>query len=91
MKEYVERNHRGHRATINPPCPPKEFLLKDITEKIIAAAIEVHSTLGPGLLESVYEEALAYEFELRGINFERQKEIVLEYKGKTIGSHRIDF
>ncbi|MEA3431994.1 MAG: GxxExxY protein [candidate division WOR-3 bacterium] len=65
--------------------------MKDKTEKIIACAIEVHSTLGPGLLESVYEEALAYEFELRGINFERQKEIMLEYKGKSIGPHRIDF
>ena len=72
-------------------CSPKEFSLKDITEKIIACAIEVHSTLGPGLLESVYEEALAYEFELRGIKFERQKEIMLEYKGKSIGPHRIDF
>ncbi|MCD5417220.1 GxxExxY protein [Candidatus Bipolaricaulota bacterium] len=70
---------------------PKEFPLKDITEKIIAGAIEVHSTLGPGLLESVYEEALAYEFELRGIKFERQKKIILEYKGKSIGPHRIDF
>ena len=90
MKKY-ERNHRGHREKISSLCSPKEFSLKDITEKIIAGAIEVHSTLGPGLLESVYEEALAYEFELRGIKFERQKEIVLEYKGKSIGPHRIDF
>ena len=37
---------------------PKEFPLKDVTERIIACALEVHSTLGPGLLESVYEEAL---------------------------------
>jgi len=38
-------------------CPQKEFTLKDITEQIISCAIEVHSTLGPGLLENVYEEA----------------------------------
>jgi len=69
----------------------EEFPLKDITEKIIGCAIEVHSTLGPGLLESVYEEALAHEFKLRGIVFERQKEIELEYKGKRIGKHRIDY
>jgi GxxExxY protein len=69
----------------------KEFPLKDITEKIIACAIEVHSTLGPGLLESVYEEALAHEFTLRGINYEKQKEINLKFKGKEIGRHRIDF
>jgi GxxExxY protein len=70
---------------------PKEFPLKDVTEKIIVCAIEVHSTLGPGLLESVYEEALAHEFTLRGINYEKQKDINLKFKGKEIGKHRIDF
>ena len=53
--------------------------------------MEVHSTLGPGLLESVYEEALAHEFSLRGIEYVRQKEISLRYKGKDIGKHRIDY
>lgn len=90
MKEYG-RNHRGHRGKLNSLCSPKEFPLKDITEKIISCAIEVHSILGPGLLESVYEESLAYEFKLRGIKFERQKEINLKYKGKEVGGHRIDF
>ncbi|NQS89954.1 GxxExxY protein, partial [Patescibacteria group bacterium] len=69
----------------------KEFPLKDITERIISCAIEVHSTLGPGLLENIYEEALAYEFELRCIPYERQKEIGLKYKGRNIGRHRIDY
>lgn len=87
----MKENHRGHRGKSSSLCTPKEFPLKDITEKIIACAIEVHSALGPGLLESVYEEALAYEFELRAIPFERQKEIMLQYKGKNIGPHRIDF
>ena len=70
---------------------PKEFPLKEITEQIISCAMEVHSTLGPGLLESVYEEALAHEFTLRGINYEKQKEINLKFKGKEIGRHRVDF
>jgi GxxExxY protein len=70
---------------------PKEFPLKEITERIISCAMEVHSTLGPGLLESVYEEALAHEFTLRGIQYEKQKEINLKFKGKEIGKHRIDF
>ena len=69
----------------------KDFPLKDITEKIISSAIEVHSTLGPGLLENIYEEALAYEFELRSIRYEKQKEIGLKYKDRDIGKHRIDF
>ena len=71
--------------------PQKEFPLKDITERIISCAIEVHKTLGPGLLENVYEEALACEFELRSIQYERQKEIGLTYKGRAIGKHRIDY
>lgn len=69
----------------------KEFPMKEVTERIIACALEVHSTLGPGLLESVYEEALAHEFTLRGVNYEKQKEINLKFKGKEIGKHRIDF
>jgi len=68
---------------------PKEFPLKDLTGKIISCAIAVHSILGPGLLESVYEEALSCEFELRGILFERQKEIFLLYKGRLIFSSTI--
>jgi GxxExxY protein len=75
----------------NSLCSSKEFPLKDVTEKIISCAIEVHSILGPGLLESIYEEALAHEFKLRKIIFERQKEIELDYKGKRIGNHRIDY
>jgi GxxExxY protein len=72
-------------------CSQKEFPLKDITGQIISCAIEVHSTLGPGLLEGVYEEALEEEFGLRGILYERQKDIGLKYKGKVIGKHRIDY
>jgi len=64
---------------------------KDISEKIISCAIEVHNKLGPGLLESLYEEALAHEFSLRGIKYERQKELRLKYKAKEIGIHRVDF
>ena len=71
-------------------CSPGEYPLKDVTERIISCAIEVHSTLGPGLLESLYQEALVEEFALRGIPFERQKEVALTYKGKDIGKHRID-
>ncbi len=61
-----------------------------ITEKIISSAIEVHKILGPGLLESIYEEALCYEFQLKGIEFERQKELDVFYKGKVIKGQRVD-
>ena len=61
-----------------------------LTEKIIAAAIEVHKTLGPGLLESIYEEALCHEFELRDIEYKRQVAVDVEYKGKLITGQRMD-
>jgi GxxExxY protein len=63
----------------------------EITESIIAAAIAVHRELGPGFLESVYGQALAVEFAIRGIAFVRQKAIPLFYRDHQIGEHRLDF
>jgi len=63
-----------------------------ITSAIIGAAIEVHRTLGPGLLESAYEECLAREFVLRSIPFERQKPVPIVYKDvKLECGYRLDF
>ena len=62
-----------------------------MTESIIAAAIVVHRELGPGFLETVYEQALAVEFAIRGIGFVRQKPIPLFYRDHQIGEHRLDF
>ncbi len=61
-----------------------------LTQKTIGAAIEVHRTLGPGLLESIYEEALCHEFDLRRIRYQRQLEIDVVYKEKVIKGQRID-
>jgi GxxExxY protein len=61
-----------------------------LTEKIIAAAIEVHKTLGVGLLESIYEEALCIEFAFMGIAFERQVIVDVMYKGHRIQGQRLD-
>jgi GxxExxY protein len=62
-----------------------------ITEEIIACAIRVHRALGPGFLESIYEEALAVEFALSGIQFVRQHPTPLFYRDHQIGEHRLDF
>ena len=61
-----------------------------VTEKIIGAAIEVHRILGPGLLESIYEEALCHEFHLRDIQYERQVDVVVNYKNCAIRGQRLD-
>ncbi|HEX3890157.1 MAG TPA: GxxExxY protein [Verrucomicrobiae bacterium] len=61
-----------------------------LTEKIIGCAIEVHRTLGPGLLESTYESALGMEFEINGIQFQRQVICPVSYKGRIVGDYRLD-
>ena len=63
-----------------------------ITREIIGAAIEVHKALGPGLLESAYQACLAHEFALRGIVYEKEKPLMVEYKGLQMDcSYRLDF
>lgn len=64
----------------------------DISRIVVDAAIEVHRTFGgPGLLESVYEEALAYELDLRGLKLEHQKVVPVVYKGRKLKTNfRLD-
>jgi GxxExxY protein len=77
-----------HRATEKH----RDFRGNELTGEIIGAAIEVHRYLGPGLLESVYEECLAAEFVDRGFKIERQLELPVSYKGKRLNAaYRIDF
>src|SRR3990172_1485622 len=61
-----------------------------LTERIIGCAIEVHRTLGPGLLESAYVEALSAELEEVGLRFRRQVPVALNYKGRYLGEYRLD-
>src|SRR5436309_1504499 len=68
--------------------PAKE--LDDVAHAVIGAAIEVHRTLGAGFLESVYEEALCVELQLRGNPFQRQVPVGVEYKGQRVGESRLD-
>lgn len=65
--------------------------LDDLARRVIGAAIEVHRYLGPGFSESLYEEALAVEFELRGVPFTRQPSVRVLYKGHSVGHGRPDF
>ncbi len=68
-----------------------KLLHEELTEKIIGAVIEVHRALGPGLLESAYEECLCREFNLRGLTFQRQVQLPVEYKGVKLDcGYRLD-
>jgi GxxExxY protein len=62
----------------------------DLTQQIIAACYEVHNVLGPGLEERFYRDALAYELALRGLECRREQEFRVEYKGRALGTHRVD-
>ncbi len=65
--------------------------LNKLSSEILNVAIEVHKELGPGLLESAYEECMCFEFRLRNISFERQKPLPITYKGNSLDfGYRLD-
>ncbi len=63
---------------------------RELSGRVIEAAIAVHRALGPGFIESIYENALCIELGRRGIEFERQKTIAITYEGAAVGEHRLD-
>ncbi len=69
----------------------EKLICGDLTREIIGAAIEVHKELGPGLLESAYEECLCHELSARGLKFQRQLTVPVTYKGTALDcGYRID-
>lgn len=64
--------------------------VEELSHVVIGLAIEVHSTLGPGLLERVYEDALCIKFRRSGLVFQRQLEVPVIYKGETLTPHVLD-
>ena len=63
---------------------------KELTEKIIGAAIQVHQQLGPGFIESIYEKALMIALDKRGLQVKEQQEVVIKYDDIEVGRHRLD-
>jgi len=68
-----------------------ELKYKEITEKIIGAAMKVHSALGNGFQEVIYQRALEIEFSEMGVSFEREFNMPVFYKNQQIGERRVDF
>src|SRR3990170_7312559 len=64
---------------------------EDITKRIIGCAMKVHSTLGNGFQEVIYQRALEIEMNLEGLKFEREKEMPVMYREYEIGTRRVDF
>lgn len=82
--DQESRNHQEHLYRILPAA------WNELSRRVIRAAMEVHRALGPGLLERMYEEALAYELGLQGIAFERQATVRLRYKSLDLPEQRLD-
>ena len=70
--------------------PGRQLEHEQLTDKIIGCAIEVHKRLGPGFLESIYENAFVVELQKKELPFLKQKEVVVEYDGIEVGRHRLD-
>ncbi len=68
-----------------------ENLIDQLTHKIIGCAMQVHSTLGNGFQEVIYQRALAIELSFQKLSFEREKEMPIFYRGEQIGTRRVDF
>ncbi len=69
----------------------EEYKYSELTGKIIGCAMEVHKYLGNGFQEVIYQRALAYEFELQGVKYVRELEMEVFYKGRLVGTRRVDF
>ncbi len=67
-----------------------KVIYRELSYRVMEAVFEVHNSLGPGFVESVYEDALAYELQLRCIPFEKPKSVIVSYKGRVVGKHRMD-
>lgn len=86
---FASQNPQSHY--VGQDCSFQTMDINKLTGDVIGAGIEVHKILGPGLLESAYEECLCHELDLRKIPYERQKELLIEYKGVVLDcGYRLD-
>ncbi len=86
----ITKTRKGEITKESTKINKQKHHFEDLSKKIIGAAIRVHRELGPGFLESIYEEALKVEFSEQGLHFDSQKEIKIEYLGVEVGTHRFD-
>ena len=82
-------NRKAAKAAKTSGVIEPDDLVNELSAQVVDAALEVHRNLGPGFLESVYEEALAVELHLRKVPFERQVPIGVNYQGFSVGDSRL--
>jgi len=81
------KDHQEHKERSHPVLDPK---IERIVTEVIGAGLAVHRQLGPGFVETVYEQAIAFELRTRGLGFEQQSRIAVRYRGETVAQHRLD-
>ena len=94
-EDELNRQGRQERQDAEPqyldrPRTEPDAETDRLAQEVIGAAIEVHRALGPGFLESLYEQAMSIELGLRGISLQRQVPVAVNYKGHSIGESRLD-
>jgi len=78
-------------SSLNQVNQGPDLLYADLTRRIIGCAMRVHSALGNGFQEVIYQRALAIEMKYDNLSFEREKEMPIFYRGENIGTRRVDF
>jgi GxxExxY protein len=81
------KDHREHKGRSHPALDPK---IERIVTEVIGAGLAVHRQLGPGFVETVYQRAIALELRLRGLGFEEQSSVGVQYRGEIVAQHRLD-
>jgi GxxExxY protein len=90
-RERHKKKEKHERTESMSGNSDKGYNFDDVTGRIIGAAIEVHKTLGPGFQEVIYQRALAIELEAAGLDFQREPDVPIYYKGVELGVRRVDF
>jgi GxxExxY protein len=83
-------NHKDHHDHKERPYPVVDPKVEGIVTEVIGAGLAVHRQLGPGFVETVYEQAIAFELRIRGLGIEQQSSIAVQYRGETVAHHRLD-
>jgi GxxExxY protein len=91
LKSSKSNNQANHGSDSGQKSEEGSLPHGDLTRRIIGCAMRVHSTLGNGFQEVIYQRALAIEMDFEGLKYEREKEMPVYYRDRNIGTRRVDF